>query len=63
MNKYDLYIGKGLYCCCGSDCGNTYEVITDIYEKAGEEMFDIKDDDTGEIKSVSVDSLNEYSEY
>ena len=54
---------KSLYCCCGSDCGNTYEVITDIYEKAGEEMFDIKDDDTGEVKSVSVDSLNEYSEY
>lgn len=63
MNKYDLYIGKSLYCCCGSDCGNTYEVITEIYVKNGEEMFDIKDDKTGEVKSVNVDFLDEYCEY
>lgn len=63
LNKYDLYIGKSIYCCCGKDCGNTYEVITDIYKKDGEELFDIKDKNTGEVKSINVDFINEYSEY
>ena len=63
MNKYDLYIGKSLYCCCGYDCGKTYEVISDVYEEGDYEYFDIKDDETGEVKRVDVDFLCEYSEY
>ena len=63
MNKYDLYIGKSLYCCCGHDCGKTYEVISDVYEEDDYEYFDIKDDKTGEVKRVDVDFLCEYSEY
>lgn len=46
LNKYDLYIGKSLFCCCGNNCGKTYEAVSDIYEKDGKEVFDIKDDNT-----------------
>ena len=63
LNKYDLYIGKSLFCCCGNNCGKTYEAVSDIYEKDGKEVFDIKDDNTGEIESVRVDFISEYIEY
>ena len=66
MNKYDLYIGKLITCCCGSNCGKCYEVISDVYENScGEEVFDIKSDDRydGCKETVYVDFINEYIEY
>lgn len=63
LHKDDIYIGKSIYCCAGEDCGTTYEVVSDIYEKDGQEYFNIKNDETGETKSLSVDYLSEFSPY
>lgn len=63
MNRYDLYIGKEIMCCCGINCGKYYEVVSDVYDdKDGYEVFDIKDKD-GCINNVYVDYINEYTEY
>lgn len=63
MNKYDLYIGKSIMCCCGSNCRKRYEVISNVYENdCGEEVFDIKGED-GYSETVDIDYINEYTEY
>jgi hypothetical protein len=64
MNKYDLYIGKSIMCCCGSNCRKKYEVMSKVYEdNDGDEVFDLKDESSGEITKGYVDYLDEYIEY
>lgn len=62
MNKYDLYEGKPLWGCF---TGKSYTVVSNGYyeNNNGEEVFDIKCDSDGEIKTLDVDYLDEYSEY
>ena len=63
MDAFDIFIGLHIYCCAGFDCGKTYEVVSDVYEKNGYEYVDIQDDKTKEIKTIDVDFLDEYSKY
>ncbi len=60
INKYDLYIGKEITCICGLKCHTDYTIISDIYEKDGQEVFDAEDEN-GNVETIWIDFLNEYA--
>ena len=60
MNKYDLYIGKEIMCICGLKCDMNYTVISDVYEKDDDEVFNVHDEN-GNIEIIYVDYLDEYT--